>query len=442
MAQVSQSGRVVTLVAVSQGQVYCANIGGTGWNLAFNATGGTLSTTGVVRSAPNNQKLWFADGTTWLYYDPSLNQVLPWTASVGSLPGSNLSPVSYPRLICTWRGRTVVSGIAGDPQNWFMSAVGDPTNWDFAPFPFISTAAVAGNDSPLGLIGDVITSLIAYSDDVLIFGGDHTIYLCQGDPLNGGQIALVSDTIGMAWGNPWCKGPDGTIYFVSNKMGVYSMMPGNAPVRMSQQIEQLLYAIDTGANIIRMAWDDLLQGFHIFVSATASAQPSTHFFWEQRTGAWWTDVFGNNNHNPLCCVTVDGNLPTDRRALIGSWDGYVRTMDPSAVVDDGTVISSYVVLGPLLTKDLDEMLLKDLQAVLGAFSGQVTYSVYVGRTAELALASVPVFTGVWNAGRNPDNFIRRSGHAIYVKITAANYWSCEAIRAKVATQGRIRQRVK
>lgn len=441
MAQTSQSDRVVTLVAVNQGVVQIANIGGSLWAPAFNQTGTTLSTTGVVRSAANNQKLWFADGTTWAYYDPSKNSVLSWTASAGSLPGSNLSPVSYPRLICTWRGRTVVSGLIGDPQNWFMSAVGDPTSWNTAPFPYVSTAAVFGNNSPLGLIGDVVTSLVPWSDDVLIFGGDHTLYMLQGDPLAGGQLNLLSNTIGMCFGLPWCTGPDLTLYFVSNKLGVYMMAPGagSLPQRMSQPIEQLLASVNTGSNLVRLAWDDQYQGFHLYVSPTAAAAASTHLFWEQRSGAWWTDVFPNN-YNPLCCVTVDGNLPADRHTLIGAWDGYVRAQDPTALTDDGTAISSSVILGPLLTKDFDDMLLKDLQALLGEESGDVSYAVYVGRTAEQALSTEPVATGTWGPGRSFDTPIRRSGHAVYVELTATNYWAMEAIRARVAGQNKIRRR--
>lgn len=441
MAQASTSGRVNTLVAVSQGNVFVANIGGSSWGLATNTSGTTLSTTNIIRSAANNQKLWFADGATWHYYDPSLNQLLAWTASAGSLPGSNLSPVDFPRLICTWRGRTVVSGISRDPQNWFMSAVSDPTNWNYAPYPFLSTAAVAGNNSSLGLIGDVVTCLIPYTDDVMICGSDHTIYQFNGDPLAGGQIDLVSSTIGMCFGSPWCMGPDGTIYFVSNKLGVYAMLPGSSPpTRMSQPIEQLLYDIDTGSNIIRLAWDDLFQGFHLYVTPTASAQATTHLFWEQRSGAWWQDAFAVNNHNPLCCVTVDGNLPTDRRALIGSWDGYVRTMTPTSTTDDGTAIASSVVIGPMLTKDMDDVLLKDLQAIMGAASGAVSYAVYIGPTAEQALAQTPVATGTWEAGRNLNTLIRFAGHAIYVEITATNYWAIEQIRARIAGQNKVRRR--
>jgi hypothetical protein len=456
LVQNSQSGRVVTLVTVVQGNVIVANAGDTDWTPAFNASGENppLNFTGLMFSTANNQKLWFADGINYCYYDPNVNTVFPWLVgtyqpgdtggvagtAMGALPVDDLG--NTPRLIETWRGRIVLSGLINDPQNWFMSAVGDPTNFDYGPLSTTPAQAIAGNNAPQGLIGDVVTAIIPYTDDVCVFGGDHTIYMMRGDPMAGGQIDLVSDAIGIAWGRAWTKDPIGNIYFVSNKTGIYTLVPGQAPQRISQQIEQLLSSIDTGANSIRLIWNDRFQGLHVFITPTDAPATCTHLFYETRTGAWWTDQFANNNHNPLCCCTFDGNTPGDRVALIGSWDGYVRAISATAPDDDGTAIQSAVVVGPLLTKDLDDVLVKDLQAILGAASGQVNYAVYVGQTAEIALASAPVVSGVWGPGRNFSTFVRRSGHAIYVKITASSPWSMETIRARIAGLGKVRRRDK
>ncbi len=443
--QTSTSGRVVTLVAVVGGTVYVASPQSSSWVTPTNNSGTTpaLASSGVVLSAANNQKLYFADGSHYRYYDPVLNTVETWSASAGSLPTDSGS--NKPRLICTWRGRTVLGGLILDPQNWFMSAVSDPRDWDYAPTPSSPADAVAGNNSPLGLIGDVVTTFIPYSDDVLIVGGDHTIYQFSGDPADGGRIDLISDAIGMAWGAPWCKGPDGTLYFFSNRCGVFAFQPGQgAPQRISQQIEQLLTSINTGTYTIRMVWDDRFQGLHVFVTKTGTQTSATHYFWEQRANAWWQDTFSNSAHNPLTCTVFDGNDADDRRPLIGSWDGYVRFIDPEATDDDGYVILSEVILGPLLTKDMDDLLAKTIQGVLASTSGDVDYAVYVGATAEVALASAPVVTGTWTQtggnGRNFTNLIRRSGHAIYVGLSAQAPWAIEGVRIGIAGTGRVRRR--
>ncbi len=389
-------------------------------------------------SSPNNQKLYFADGTNWVFYDPFTNTVEPWVATAGTQPTD--SDGNLPRLITTWRGRIVLSGLLLDPQNIFMSAVSDPGDWDYSPESTTPTQAVALNASPLGLIGDVVTTLIPYTDDVLVIGCDHEIWMLRGDPMDGGRLDKVSGAIGMAWGQPWCTDPMGNIYFFSNRTGIYVLVPGQAPQRISQQIDNTLANIDTGTNSIRMIYDDRFQGVHVFVTPLEEPAEATHFFYEQRAGAWWTDNFANNDHNPLCCVTFDGNEASDRTPLIGCYDGYVRAVDPAATKDDGKAIDSEVLLGPFLTSLLDEMLLHDCQAVLAAASEDVEYEILAGDTAEEALAADPIDSGTWSAGRNLTNLVRRAGHAIYIRITSTKPWAIESVRGRLSAHGKVRQR--
>lgn len=442
MTQQSQSGRVVTLVSVSKGEIYYANAGDLIWTAAVNNSGEVpaLNFTGICFSSPNQQKLWFVDGTNYVFYTPIVNTVTLWTATAGSMPED--SDGNYARLICTWRGRIVLSGLLLDPQNWFMSAVDAPRDFDYSPGSPSATQAVAGNNSTLGTVGDVITALIPYTDDVLVVGGDHTLWMIRGDPMSGGQIDQISDIIGIAWGQAWCKDPYGNIYFMSNRMGVFVFVPGQQPQRISQAIEQLLQDVDTGDNIIRLMWDDRFQGFHVFITPSEAPASATHYFYEQRTGAWWQDQFADNNLNPLCCCVFDGNLPGDRVPLIGCWDGYVRAYDPDALDDDGTPIHSRVAIGPIVTPNLDDIMCKDIQAVLGETSGDVTYEILTASSAEKAIDSTAVARGTFKKGRNLLSFVRRSGHATYIVLSSVVRWSMETIRVRVATSGKVRQRGK
>ncbi len=474
--QNNSSGRVVTLVTVVEGNIYYALAGDTSWTSTNNDTDPLttppLNFTGVMQSAVLNQILWFADGTNWVNYSPlgqTLNQytyaensVNTWGVSAQDLLGNPITSVlpvdsagNTPRLICNWRSRIVLSGLLLDPQTIFMSAIGDPTNFDYSPTYQSSAQAVALDPTgPAGYVGDVVTALIPYTNDILVIGGDHSIYMCQGDPANGGTVTLVSDAIGMAWATSWCKDPYGNIYFVSNKTGIYTLVPGQAPQRISQSIEQLLANIDTGLNTINLIWNDRFQGLHVFLTPTQQPQttsiqddnvpqqPVTHFFYEQRTGAWWQDRFANALHNPLCCCTFDGNAPGDRVALIGSWDGYVRAIDPFATMDDGWPIASSVMLGPILTNDADDVMLYELQGILGEASQGVSWAIYAASTAEKALASQPRATGTFGAGRNDSSYVRVAGHAIYISLTATNPWQMEQIRCRIAGSGlgKVRRR--
>ncbi len=458
--QTSSLGRVVTLVQVQQGLPYYVTAGGTAWTSAVNKTPNSppLNFNGVMFAAANSQKLWFADGMNWCYFNPADGSINPWVPGTVDLQGnalpSNLLPVGSdggtPRIIENWRNRIVLSGLIKSPQDVFFSAVGDPTNFCYSPLSFTPLQAFAANaNSTIGQVGDVVTAFIPYSDDVAICGGDHSISMFNGDPAYGGKIDLLTGDIGIAFGRAWCKDSYGTLYFFSNKCGIYTLVPGQQPQRISQAIEQLATLIDTGNNAISLAWNDRFQGLHIFATPLAGPGPTgsvTHFFWEQRTGGWFTDQFASPGLDPLCCLAFDGNTAGDRVVLLGCYDGYVRAMDPAATTDDGLPINATVVIGPIIGEApetlLADILLKDIQVVLGETSGQVTYQVLVGRSAEAALASTPVASGTLNAGRNLLSGVRRSGHAIYLVLTGPA-WTMEVVKARIAGReftGKVRQR--
>lgn len=380
----------------------------------------------------------FADGVSQKYYVIATDTVGAWAASSGTLPVG--SATDYPRLICLWRNRLVLSGVRTDAHNWFMSAVNDAFNWDYALATTLATQAAAGNLSPAGLVGDKVTCLIPFSDDILIFGCDSSIWKMQGDPMAGGSIDRISDSIGMAWGRPWCKGPDGTLYFFASRGGVWAMTPDSQPVRISQQITHLLRSVDLNENIIRMAWDDREQGIHVYVTPLVSTVAATHYFWDSRMHAWFQTKFGNKNHNPKAIHTFDGDDPDDRVVLIGSWDGYIRKYGDSAVHDDRTDIESEVWLGPMVSSGLDRILLKDALINLTEGSGDINWSIHTGNTAEAAVDSEAIESGTLVAGRNPNVPMRVSGHAMFLKLSSTNRWAMDAIRVRLSGLGKVQRR--
>lgn len=440
--QLSNSGRVVKEVTVVQGNVYYAAPEDDVWTAATNATGDTppLAYTGVIFSSVLGENLFFADGNNQVYFNARINTVSRWTASAGSLPVDDEN--NNPRLIETWRGRMLQSGLLLDPTNIFASRVGDATDWDYFPDEDAQgpDQAWALGVGPQGKMADFVRSMCPYTDDVCIVWCDSSIYTISGDPANGGQIDLVTKAIGGTWGRCWTMDPYGNVYFMSNKMSVYVYVPGSKPQRISQSIERRLQDVNTGDSNICLGWDDPSQSLHVFITPISAPGASTHFTFEQRTQSWFEMEFANVNHSPLVCSTFDGNRPDDRRLLIGSWDGYVRNFDPSATTDDGRAIAWNVTLGPFVTKNFDSVLLYEMIADFGIESGTVNYAVHVGDTAEAALSSSAVASGTWTAGRNTATPVRRSGHAIYVKLSGTDAMQMEKIRFRLSTKGKVRAR--
>ena len=432
-SQASMQIRSTTSIAVGVGKV--VKFTSSGITAVTNGTGAFSSSVPVIFAAPFFGDIFFADGFNYKFYDVSANTVSAWSASAGSLPanGSN-----YPRLIEVYRGRLVLSGISTDPQNWFMSAVGDATDFDYAPDPEVASQAVAANNSPAGLIGEPVTGMVPFSEDLLLFGADHSLWMLAGDPMAGGQIDRISDATGMAWGRAWCKDPNGVVYFFGSRGGVYRMSPGGGIERITgRSIENRLANVNLNTHIVRMIWDDRTIGVHLFITPLTTGS-ATHYFYDARNESWFKDVFANNNHNPAAVHVLDGDAPGDRVVLLGGQDGYIRKIDYDADDDDGTAIASYVVLGPIADDQGRDLILQEIYGIFGSGSNDVTCEVFTGSSpeaAKAALGSTASYSVTLSAVRSGAFNPRIRGNAFYLKLsnTANNEdWALESLNVKVA----------
>lgn len=398
-----------------------------------------LAASNTIFSTPNNLYLYFVDGTQYLRYNPYSNAMEEWAPTVGDLPADSINEKC--RLICTWRGRIVLSGLRNDPHNWFMSAVDDPLDFDYGASPATETMAVYGGNSEAGLVGDAINCLIPYSDDLLIFGCDHSIWQMSGDPMAGGRIDRISDMTGMAWGRPYCKDPYGSIYFFGSRGGVFKMAPGQgAPTRISKEIDERLARINLANNTVRMAWDDRQQGFGLFITPIGSPAATTHYWYDSRNEAWWPITFANNDHSPKTVCVYDGDSPDDRMVVLGSSDGYVRKLDWSAEDDDGTPITSSILLGPITGKLQQVMNVKELKATLDSASSNVTWEMASGQTEQQALAATARRTGVWTAGDNRWDLVWQSGSSLYLRLSGTDQWAIESLVMRLEQMGLTRRK--
>lgn len=452
-AQPNTSGLLNFLVVVAAGTIKFTWPGAGAWSTptsgasALNASG-FVSMTAVngilVTSGPGGNRMFFCDGTNYKVWAPAtgaVGTVSAVAASAGTLPASGANKC---RLSATWRGRWILSGLKGDEQNIFASRVGVATDFNYSPTTTTATQAWALNPAgatagAFGQTYDAVTALIPINDDNLLIGCANSLFLLRGDPMNGGQLQCLEPAIGLYW-NCWCRDTEGVVYFLSNKMGVYSFSQFNYPTRISQRIDPLLQAVTSGANTCTMTWDDWLQGFHLFITNTASPTNSTtHYFWEKRTGAWWQDQFAQGNHNPSCAVVFDGNNPSDRRVMLGCQDGYVRYVDFSSSTDDGTNIASSVAMGPIKSR-FEQLLLADLRGELDPSSGSVSWAVKSGLTAQAALTNASSFSGTWAGGLNNLAYIRHAAKAHYILLSSIGQWGLEKVGAKISALGAVRER--
>lgn len=389
-------------------------------------------------------RTFMVDGLHSKVYNLADNTLTNWvaTAGQGTVPASG-------RLLALYRGRMVISGIVTDPHNWFMSKLGDPFNWNYSPAITSVIQAIAGNNADAGLVGDIITALIPLSDDVLVFGGDHTIYQMTGDPAAGGSLDLVSDQTGIAFGKAWAKSPDGTMFFWGQD-GIYRWNPGTKLLPESNmtkgKIDLRIRTVDLAFNRVFMDWDFPRACLMVLIVPANIASPTRVLVWDSRADAWWEDQYPTA-HGPNCMLAYDSGAANDSAFLLGGRDSYMRKIDESAADDDGTPISSRVRFEPFIAQNhTSEVILNEVMAILAQRSGTVALNVYTGQSAEdcQTAANPRVRRVLAHAGRNHSMRQRVKGYAVQLALshTGSSPWALEGLTARFDNSGRPRQEVK
>jgi len=424
VAQTGASPRALTTVGVSGGTIKRFSTSGT-----QSITGGTnaLDSNSYVQSVSLFKRCYWTDGRQYKQFEPITNAVIDYKSTqAGAIP-------SRCALIDTWRGRIVLARSADEPHNWFLSRKDDPDNWDFFPPVPSEIDAVAGNNSPAGLCPDIINAIVPYSEDILVFGGDHSIWALVGDPAAGGRLELISDVTGMSFGRPWCKDPNGVLYFFGSQGGLFRWVPGARPERVSlNKIERQLQDVNLATHYIRLAWNYRDEGLHIFQFpfGTGGTQVS-HWFYEMKTDAFAKDLFGTStvtNVQPTAVMVIDGDDFDDRVMLLGCEDGRIRKWDREAKSDDTrsddttpVAIDAYVTIGPL-QGDFEERFAMETQfsgltVILSDRDDGAKFELFAAESPEsigLLLRSGPLVPG-----RNPPKWDRVVGPYCWLRIRNA-----------------------
>lgn len=398
----------------------------------------------VVFSWQNGLHMYYFDGGTYRRYEPEADAMEDWTASAGSMPVDSTGHRSL--LGCTWNARTVHAGFRDEPQNIYFSAFDNPRDYDTAPAITTGTQAYVLNASNMGMIGQRVTALIPFSDDVLIVGCDGSIWQITGDPMYGGRIDNLSRETGIAFGEAWCFGPGKMVYFFSTRGGVYSLVPGQGPERVSQAISDDLYTVNTSEErtSISMCWDDRAQGLFVFITDLDPTKRCLHYFYDRRWNGWWPFEFAHPRMNPKTCHPIDGDRVDDKVVAVGSWDSHVRVADSQDGEDDGVPFQSYVAFGPVLAPDMGAVQLDEVQVELAEDSDGCEYHVAAANSCQRALDGVEKgtggYTGEWQgtargdtvaAGRGPTRGTRARFYAGYVYIRGVGRWAIEGIRVRL-----------
>lgn len=198
-------------------------------------------------------------------YSPIAFSLTRWRVSgYGTANARGQVPVGNP-LACAWGDRVVLAGGHDAPNMWHMSKMGDAHDW-VTTDPTMTTG-VNGLSDDLGQIGEPITALIPWQDQVLLIASENELWAIRGNPAAGGTMVNLSYEHGILRGKAWARTDTGELIFLS-KNGLFGMQDpsGSAPYPISRERlpEELLFTDDSTKRIL-LEYDKLNRKVLIFI---------------------------------------------------------------------------------------------------------------------------------------------------------------------------------
>lgn len=357
-----------------------------------------------------------------------------------------------------WRGRLLLSGIESDPQNIHASKLGDPLTWNTTTAPSVETDPWSLNFSLLGLVGQPIHAIMPISDDVCLVGCEQSLWIIRGDIASNGSVDNISETVGVLGQNAWCRGPDGSVFFVGPN-GFYKCSPdGSSLQEVSRDTyPQFFTGYDRSHTYVSLVYDPGRYGIWIFMAATDSAdQPIEFMFYDLVATGFWPQKFDNyGGAGPISAVMWDAFDSTERYPVIGGYVGQLSAISYTNRYDfDGSVnqaIRSELWFGPFTISSVDDSIFTRLDITGGEVRTgdnsdvwNVNWNVRGGITAYDVMEGTSVVSSAGNistAGRFHTEYPRVRGGFFTLELSNTNdgdYFSVEDIIGHFVPAGRQR----
>jgi len=377
------------------------------------------------------------------------------TTNYGTMPTSS-------SIIGLYRGRLVFND-DNRPHAWYMTAVENPFKVKYDYDTDGDLSAVNHSNTIVGKVGDIITAIIPYKDDLLIWGCTNSIWILVGDPMGSGQNARITDKTGIWGSRAWCIDDKSNLYFLGED-GIYKM-PVSQSYSPPQNISKLVLPnlisdldLDKSLHRIVLSFDPIKYGIHI-CKTLLSGGTNTNYWFDLMTGGFYKEDY------PASCGVFSAYYypatdDTYKKYLVGGQDGYIREFDNStkndATTSSTSAIDSYCAMVGSMSENEDRegKMTWFAGITAGGASGgdfsdsdSVGYSLFTGDDAETVLEDIKdgataFTTGTWSgSGKQRKTITRMRGAWYGLKLrnnTASETWAVNSLYFDVKPAGRLR----
>ncbi len=331
--------------------------------------------------------------------------------------------------------------LAGHPAHaWHASRVNDFMDWDFgknvAHGGEETKAATGGISGGREEIQEPIRAMLTYLDDYMIFATANALFRLIGDPGFENPAMPISTEAGIAGPQAWCITPEGTLVFLDQERGLFTLAPGGQsyPQPLSANVlPRELKNINVQDTNVLLAYDHIQPGVHIILQSISGLEED-HWWYDRRTSSFWPLTL-DTAHTPRVMLSYQGLTPSDSGVLLGGQDGVVRRFESTAGTDDGRVFTPSVTYGPfnLASSDAVEGSLRWIRATtISSGDEGLEFEIVTGRTALDALDENSqhrrVVSGRLDSEYMKQTMVRLRGVVAFVRVFGTETpWAIETL---------------
>lgn len=440
---ISPYNQVISVPAF--GKMYIINTGRTGagdWpskaNEAYNpSSGGFIAPSGSANVAARTA----FDGPP-LVFSPIPKTIAPLAVSYYD-PGPNTRPKGAVPTGCTmgclYRGRLGVAGPPSNPEAWFFSRIGDPTDWDYAApevDAYDEAKAVSHANNTSGAIAQPMTAMVPHDDQCIVMATRTELWIMNGDPASG-VLKNMSRNIGIIDKMAWCHTPDGWLVFLSANgvYGIPNQCAENIPKELSRPvIPEELINIDPTLYATSLTYDVRDECVHVFVSPYFSDVYDSHHWcihWPSKSFFRYEPA--DSSMDPIVATSRTDRADANSLVVMGDRQGRLLGFSRAATDDLGTNFDSSVIYPPIALPGTSEILVRWLVAKIAEDSGQFQWKMRLGSSTREATQAAVFSSGrLGQAGMGlttPRIPINGRGTSVQVEIHGipGNTWAMEQL---------------
>lgn len=296
-----------------------------------------------------------------------------------------------------------------NPNQYFTTRQGDMLDLDTSLDDV--QAAFNSQTSETGLVADAIITFIKFKDNYLLFACANSFSILRGGSSGAGAINNLSSETGIFSPDSFCWDNNGNLYVIGlsgffkfpNNMAVSGVGIDNISLRkvpdlfrtlqLNRKTDRVVMGFDKGRNIIRVS------------ISTQDGVWSVAFCYDINTDSILPDTFVGDKV-PSSFLYMNSYQDSISGLLVGCYDGYIRKEDSTVNTDDGDLIESYVLFGPITLNNLlrANVKAKEILVTLTEDSDGVEWELYAAKSNELLVSGIkagtldPIHSGTFESG--------------------------------------------